>query len=595
MKTTTLLLAGLLAAKLGVMAQGVDALAPSSVTPKAYRPGGAAAPSSTTQPHSPRTADGDKPLIAGMTIKGIVVVKSQAEIKPGGSSQKGVMVQDIPFLSGTDFWRMLERHLGKPLTENAIRAIQDGIILYCREHGKLLVDVILTEQNIENGVLQLWWLEGKVDKIAVRNEGTHWFRNRLIMGQMRLRSGDSVDSQKLTEDLNWINNNPFRQVDVAFKQGGKTEATPAGKIGLTDVELTVEDRFPVRPYIGYENSGTRFTGVDRFLAGLNWGNAFGLDHQFNYQYATDANFDLVKAHSASYLIPLPWRHTLLLYGSYVDGKADFSSIGDPTTAEGTSWQASIRYGLRLPSVNQLRHEVSAGFDFKRGDNSLFFGGIPSPTGAETDVAQFSVSYSGLLPDKCGRTSFGVEMYFSPGDLSVHNDDESYDELRKGTESTYFYARLNAERVTRLPYDFIWSVKAWAQVASERLLPSEQLALGGWNTIRGYDERVVLGDHGWIISNELRTPPWNIGNILEREGGQDTLQFLAFFDYGAVRIQDQVPDDGEDPEKSLYSVGGGLRYSVSRNFSFRLDYGWALAERDLNERNGRVHAAALLSF
>ena len=52
---------------------------------------------------------------------------------------------------------------------------------------------------------------------------------------------------------------------------------------------------------------------------------FGLDQQLNYQYATDAKFDLVHANSASYLIPLPWRHTLMFYGSYVEGRADFSS------------------------------------------------------------------------------------------------------------------------------------------------------------------------------------------------------------------------------------------------------------------------------
>ena len=60
-------------------------------------------------------------------------------------------------------------------------------------------------------------------------------------------------------------------------------------------ELNVNDRIPFRPYAGYEDSGTRFTGEDRFLAGFNWGNVFGLDQQLNYQYATDAKFDLVQA------------------------------------------------------------------------------------------------------------------------------------------------------------------------------------------------------------------------------------------------------------------------------------------------------------
>jgi len=410
-----------------------------------------------------------------------------------------------------------------------------------------------------------------------------------------LRSGSTLDSRALMEDLNWLNNNPFRQVDVTFKQGGKAGPKDLGKLGLTDVDVTVEDRLPLRPYFGYEDSGTRFTGTDRLLAGFNWGNVFGLDHQFNYQYATDVDFDLVKAHSASYIAPLPWRHTVLVYGSYVDGKADFTPIGSSTTAEGASWQASGRYVWPLPTVGKLRHDVSFGFDFKRSDNDLLFGGTNVLQQSQTDVAQFALGYSGLLPDKWGRTSFGAEMYFSPGDLTGNNDDLSFEKMRSGASASYFYARVNAERVTRLPADFAWVLKGWGQVATERLLPSEQLALGGYNTIRGYDERVVLGDLAWMISNELRTPTIGLGNLLELPGGRDQLQLLAFLDYGEVRQSSTRPEDGADPDKALCAVGAGLRWTVSRNFSLRFDYGFALSERELNEHDSRGHIAALLSF
>ena len=133
--------------------------------------------------------------------------------------------------------------------------------------------------------------------ITINNEGKKWFSDMFISEQVRLHPGDEIESTRLNEDLNWLNTNPFRQVNVAFKQGEE--------LALTDLELQVDDRLPLRGYFGYENSGTRFTGENRLLAGFNWGNAFGLDHQLNYQYSTDIEFDLVKAHSASYLAPLP--------------------------------------------------------------------------------------------------------------------------------------------------------------------------------------------------------------------------------------------------------------------------------------------------
>jgi hemolysin activation/secretion protein len=590
MKKLSLLMAGLLVSGLCAQAQGVNQMAPSEVTPKApVKPEGT--PSVPELPKSPRSPAGDKPFnpdLPNLTIKAVIIVKTSAEIKDAGvPDTNGVIVRDIPFLSGPDFQKAVAPFLGRALTENAIRDLQDAIILYSRNRGKLLVDVVLPEQSIDNGVLQLWFLEGRVGKIEVNNPGKKWFKDKLIRRDIRLQPGDPVDSDKLTDDLNWVNANPFRQVDVSFKPGTKLE--------LTDVELNVNDRIPLRPYVGFEDSGTRFTGEDRFLAGFNWGNVFGLDQQLNYQYATDAKFDLVHANAASYLIPLPWRHTLMFYGSYVEGRADFSSVGNPTTSEGRSWQTSMRYSIPLRHIMNYRHEISAGFDFKKSNNNLEAGGNVVLQNSDTEIAQFVAEYSGLLPDRYGQTSVGAEFYYSPGDMTSDNTDEAFNLLRTAAKASYVYARLNLERDTALPLGFTWILKGWFQTASQRLLPSEEFALGGYSTVRGYDERVVSGDDGWVVNNELRTPPFSLLNLVRIHDAPDQLQFLGFFDYGAEQVLDINPSDGTDPNKTLYSIGAGLRYTIAANFSLRFDYGFPLTQKDLNQYNSRAHFGVLISF
>jgi Hemolysin activation/secretion protein len=564
---------------------------PPEVAPKGA-PVGPTAPVAV-QPSSPRSPTGNKPLNPdqpNLTIQGIVIVKTRGEIQDAGApATKGLLVKDIPILSQPEFTQMIEtRFLGKVLTENTVRDLEDAIILYCRGKGRLLVDVIMPVQNIENGVLQVWFLEGKVGNITVKNEGHKWFQDQFIKSSVRLRPAESLDSRELSKDLDWLNNNPFRQVDVVFK--------PGGKLGTTDVELDVNDRIPFRPYVGYEDSGTTFTGPDRFLAGFNWGNVFWLDHQLNYQYTTDTDFDLIKAHSMSYVAPLPWHHTIMLYGAYVDAKAGLSLGG--TSADGTSWQISGRYSVPLPDIQRYRHQVALGFDFKRGNNNLLAGGAPL-IASDTDVAQFVFSYSGSLPDRFGKTSGGLELYYSPGNLTEFNNDEAFGGvggiggLRTESKANYFYGRLNMERITRLPWNFSWLLTASGQFSTERLLPSEELALGGYSTVRGYDERVVLGDEGWIINNEIRTPSIPLSNVLNIEGVVDQLQFLAFFDYGHLHVKN--PQLGEAENSTLYSTGVGLRYSLRHNLSIRFDYGFPLTEKGLNERDSRMHLGALLSF
>ncbi|HMJ66768.1 MAG TPA: ShlB/FhaC/HecB family hemolysin secretion/activation protein, partial [Candidatus Binatia bacterium] len=236
-------------------------------------------------------------------------------------------------------------------------------------------------------------------------------------------------------------------------------------------------------------------------------------------------------------------------------------------------------------------------------NNLEFGGT-AIFDTPTEIGQVFLGYRAWRPDSFGSTGLGVQGYYGPGGLFDHDNDEDYNATRPGADANYLYFRVIAERATKLPFGSDWrqepvdSVFSWRaavtyQWADSRLLPSEQLGVGGYATVRGYDERLVNGDDGWIINNELRTPAFRIGNLLGTPRSYDTIQFLAFSDYGAAR----TPEADFD----LVSVGAGLRFTVSTHFQFRFDYGFRLTEKDRSiesesgGKSSRAHLAALLSF
>ena len=110
MKKLSLLMAVLLVSGSGVLAQGVNQMAPSEVTPKApVKPEGT--PAIPELPKSPRSAAGDKPInpdLPNLTIKAVILVKTSAEIKDAGvPDTNGVIVRDIPFLGGPDFQKVV--------------------------------------------------------------------------------------------------------------------------------------------------------------------------------------------------------------------------------------------------------------------------------------------------------------------------------------------------------------------------------------------------------------------------------------------------------------------------------------------------------
>ncbi|MFK7768867.1 MAG: ShlB/FhaC/HecB family hemolysin secretion/activation protein [Mariniblastus sp.] len=55
-------------------------------------------------------------------------------------------------------------------------------------------------------------------------------------------------------------------------------------------------------------------------------------------------------------------------------------------------------------------------------------------------------------------------------------------------------------------NWLLSTRFTGQAASERLLFSETLGLGGFNSIRGLDQRAYKADQGFIANVEFGPPP-----------------------------------------------------------------------------------------
>lgn len=246
-------------------AQDFERIAP-KVPP---RPG--AAPSAEAPP--PKTpAPARSPLPAAAVIPGtpilrsLVFVPKQTVVKKRGlSAPPGTDVRAVPFLERPDFRTRMERYYGQPLTLVIANLIAQDVTAYYAERDRPVVNVSVPEQDVTTGVMQMVVIEGTVAEVRV--VGNRWFRTDLFRKTVRLREGDPIQKSRLDADLTQLNANPFRTVNSVF--------TPGDRPGTTAVILKVEDRFPLRVYSGYENTGTQLTGEDRWIAGLNWGTHSG--------------------------------------------------------------------------------------------------------------------------------------------------------------------------------------------------------------------------------------------------------------------------------------------------------------------------------
>ncbi|HEX4054950.1 MAG TPA: ShlB/FhaC/HecB family hemolysin secretion/activation protein [Tepidisphaeraceae bacterium] len=547
-------------------AQDAQRLAPK--VPPANPPAQLRPPAATTQPQGSQ--------LVVEHLQGLVFLDSPEKVHES-SDVRGIDVSGASLLSSPKFTAGVSGYLGKPLTLAKLNEICQFVVAYCRGIDRPVVDAIVPQQDVTTGTVQIVVLQGHIGKIIA--EGNKFFPSKMLISAVRAKSGDEISQNQLLNDVDWLNRNPFRRTDVVLQRGSE--------FGQTDVVLDTEDHFPLRLYTGYENTGTVATGEDRWMAGLNWGEAFGLDDQFNYQYTMGDNTERFQAHSASYVAPLPWRDVLTIFGNW--STSDVQT--DPNIFQtGQSWQISARYEIPLPRMCGITQSIQFGGDFKRSNTNADFGGF-SVYSSYVNVVQFMLGYNAAETDSRGSGDLSLAGYFSPGYIGSQDDRADYDNARVGADPQYAYGLLTTDRTTNLPANFSWLVRFQGQLATGPLLGSEQLGVGGIDSVRGYFEREGNGDDGLILSNELHTPPMS---FLKIAGRKDQLYFLAFLDYGVAYMRDAQP--GQFSQENFLGAGPGVSYHLGPWLSVDYAYGWRLANGDPTvHASGRNHLRILASF
>ncbi|MDF1812237.1 MAG: ShlB/FhaC/HecB family hemolysin secretion/activation protein [Verrucomicrobiales bacterium] len=545
-------------------------------------------------------------------LLGVVLVPSPGDVRPGGwPGVEGVWhdFKDFPPEVG---WT-LQNYLRKPVSLTSLdRMVKDVIVAY-REGDRPVVDVLLPEQDITSGVVQLVVIESKLSRIRV--EGVDVDTEEYIRSQMRVRKGEVIRSSEILHDLAWLNRSPYRKVDLAY--------APGRDFGTTDVILKPYNSKMNSFFVGYEDSGTEFLGRERFVTGVNFGELGRPGRSLAYQFTSDFDFEHVRGNTVVYSHDLPWRHNLTLLASFVDVDATVPvAVGlPPARSEGFNWQLSARYNIPLKSKEtylceplfgtiQRRRDMHFGFDFKANENDLEFGGLlgvalGNTLNTQVEIYQFTAGYKEVWQHPGGVSQLDVAGFYSPGGFSPQNSDRVFNLARPGSEANYAYATAGFEHQHRLMQDWSMRTKLAGQIANGNLQASEQYGAGGYSTVRGFDQSAIRGDEGIYGTFELYAPEMSFARIFDWPYAHgpctDSLRLLGFFDAASVSNVTPNPNVPEPNSQTIASVGVGMRYTYNDFFKLRVDYGHpVMSDVPVNAVNpldtsGRFHIGATATF
>jgi hemolysin activation/secretion protein len=454
--------------------------------------------------------------------------------------------------------RLLEPYKGDNRSYTDIQEALETLEGAYRAAGYSAVHVVTPEQEITNGTVTLQVIETTVGKVTISGN-QYYDKDNIRAALPALLEGKTPSARDMSQNIRLANENPTRQIDVVLAIGDSDNTV--------DANVNVQDSSPHRFFATLDNTGSPSTGMFRAGVGYQNNNLFNRDQAATLSYITSPGHvsDITQV-SASYRIPL---YTL---GDSIDLIASHSSanIGTATTVAGplavsNGNSYSARYNHYLPRAGEYTAKIIGGLDYRISNCSENLTASPTncqaPAGPLT-VHPLSIAYNGTLTKASSLTDFSVAVEHNlPGGNNGGQDDFTR-AVGANASASYNIARLNGSVAGSLPEGWQYRVAGNAQLTQDILTPSEGIGLVGAAAVRGFIEREINTDKGYVLNVELYTP--ELAPQIKLESG--SFRLLGFVDHAAG--WNDAPLNVN--RSSAGSVGVGMRLTYGKGITAKLD-------------------------
>ena len=516
-------------------------------------------------------------------------------------------VEGNTLLPEAEVQRAVAPQLGPQRVYGDIQKALEALERAYRAAGFSTVQVYVPEQELTSGVVRLQVTEGVIGKVVI--SGNVYFDNANIRRSLpSLIEGRAPNLRQMSEDIQLVNENPAKQIEVTL---GVSEEE-----GQVDAKVAVAEENPQRVFVTADSTGTAATGVSRVGVAYQNGNLFKLDQTLTLAYTGSADAPTgvkVDIFSVGYRIPF------YALGDSLDFIYGKSGVNTPSTSPTLGGALGIVgkgdvFGLRWNHYFARRGEYSSkliyGFDYKYINATCTTAGVPSgidpPTPAIASCVPYttrplSLTYSGqrLSPGRMFDYNIGIAHNLALGTHYTNVDGaiDRYSYLTPGNRTTrddFNIIRMGGSYLAVLQDDWQLRLAANGQYAGNPVVAAEQIGLAGSTAVRGFNERAVAADSGYVINAEIYTPEL----VAKARGARGSLRMLTFVDLAHGTNHNVPPGSLTPVNVSVASVGAGLRYSLGKDFSLRFDLAEVVDGGPANTRargEWRGHLNAMIGF
>lgn len=452
--------------------------------------------------------------------------KAVAPVIESGAAQAGAVIRSIRFV-GTKapepVARAAERFIGQAASAAVLQQIAAAISEGYAKADVALYSVLIPNQDLSTGTLNVVLIEGEVESVVVTNNSGGRAR-RLITAIAAHMTGEvPLKRSTLQRYISLMQDVPGTRIDVQVVQGSRR--------GAVRVVLTITDKHHDIGF-GFDNrTGTTYRHGEFTATGKFYGLVRGGDET-----------DITGASSANVK---DYRYASIAHSTPIGSNGDRLSLSfgyletrpSDTVINGTAKLAGITYSRPLIRDYKRNLTVSATFDGLNSDNAAFGELIATE---RTRAVRLAAGYVEVLPKH--TVSGGVTLSKGVDVLGARV-------IAPLADKDFFKVNARASLDRMLSKKVIARLRVSGQWTRDALPAAERFAVGGEEFGRAFDIAVLTADRGVAGSAELALRPFTS----KIWGGTE---FYGFTDGATVRILDRGPFPGGHYD--LASAGGGAR-------------------------------------
>ncbi len=499
--------------------------------------------------------------------------------KPEEYATKGVYVDKFEvspsyIMTVEDVEEILAPYKGKNLTFEQLKEVVAKFNTWYARNGCVTCRAFLPPQTLENGVVKIKLVEGRVGDVSVSEN--KWTRSKYIEERLDLRKGDVFNIQDLERSMVI-----FNRYNNGVQLTGSLSAGQS-EVGTTDVKIQAHEKFPFHITAMMDNAGRQSIG--EYRGGLMLRHDSLTKHRDPLTLGFYANKHAITPF-ADYNYPVNRK----------DGRIGFSFSSSNSEIGNGAYRI---FNIKSRSQNYSLYYTQP--IFRKPWTEL-----TSTTSIAYKHSATSFDGHDIFEDKVTTATTGLTYrYDTKKGIWYVNQNVGYSFPIFDKNSNYLKVDGGVLRLHDFGHGFVGTVRGNYQFIPKDDVPYvDQMIAGGATTVRGYSEGLLVGRNGYILSAELmfplgprviytkkhpNTPTPFIGNYVR---GFVFADHAGIFPYKGSGEGHQSYD-GSD---FLASIGFGTKISLPGELNLRMAWGFPLMSNRYETSSwGRFHIDLSLS-